>query len=313
MARRVFLSAEKLTEIVRAQSPLLEEHRGVSDHTPNAQEIWFQGQSFILVTFNILAPRCVPYVNLIPFDGGALPHWIKCADDQFGLEKAPFARPYRQVDREGAIMDAITSLFKRNKRVILCLQECDANFHRKLSAKLSLSIYPARLTKKDECVTVWSRDFEEVEPPRSPLAPFRLFDNKLHLFNVHLSFNTRQARADLNAMLLRTIPETPLARVPCLVVGDFNIPVMPQSEKVAEEKDSCTSDLVGTARWLEQFNVTPTFALSALKFTNFVPRMNCAEPLRSWDHMDNIMMLDFSQGEEHAATTTPLNWAVNLF
>lgn len=295
----MFLTAEALTEKVLAARPSLEAFRGVSDHVPHAQWIKYKSEEeFLLVTFNVLNPNFVCFVNG-DFSRSVPPRWWSRLEDQFGLENAPFADPANQASRENLIFYSIVSLMKKYRRVVVCIQECGMDLIEKLNSvrrhNYMQVLQPVGLIQKsvDMCAILCSPDLDPTGCYASAEYVYTgLFKGTLALYNVHLRYNTKHATETLKVYL-----ESCLAgKMDTLIVGDFNIPVQSQSEFVKQE-NSCTARLVDIsamlANHLRELAITPLFALHPNHWTNWVPRKNCKD---NWDHMDNIMLLSSNPG-----------------
>jgi hypothetical protein len=287
----MFLKAEELTEKVLAARPSIQAFRGVSDHVPHAQWIKYKSEEeFLLVTFNVLNPAYVSMVNG-DFSHSVPPQWWSTLDDQFGLENSPFADPANQTSRENLIFYSIVSLMKKYRRIVVCIQECGHDLAEKLNAVARYDFMTILHTPQrtiDMCVMLCS---PELNPNHRQCSTdcthLGLFGGKFSLYNVHLRYNTKQAFESLKECTLSCLA----ANMDTLIVGDFNIPVQPQSEFVKKE-NSCTANLIEISAMLENHlqsrAITPLFALHPNHWTNWVPRKNCKD---NWDHMDNIMLL----------------------
>jgi hypothetical protein len=289
----MFLKAEELTEKVLAARPSIEAFLGVSDHVPHAQWIKYKNEEeFLLVTFNVLNPAYVSFVNG-DFRHSKPPGWWSTLKDQFGLENAPFADPYNQISRENLIFYSIVSLMRKYRRVVVCIQECGFDLAERLNEARRYDVMeilrvPQSERLTDMCVMLCSPDLEPLGCySNGEYVYTKLFGGKLALYNVHLRYNTKHATETLKEY----VGSCTVGKLDTLIVGDFNIPVQPQSEFVKKE-NSCTANLIEVSAMLENHlraqAITPLFALHPNHWTNWVPRRNCKD---NWDHMDNIMLL----------------------
>lgn len=300
-----FVTAEQLTNAVNALAklktmPSHEFYRGTSDHLPHSQVITFKGTSFTLITFNVLLPRCIPYINGIPLPGGKLPGWYKGVESQMGLESSPFASPYDQEHREQTIIRNVLTTLKHSHRTVFCLQECgiklrNALFKHAAIADTNDTVSGFRMHPQDstnDCITLWTCDLNgTIEAGSSTLS---LYDNQIQIHNVHLPFATVQAKEKIRECCIQSSNslsrggEKPI----CIIAGDFNVPATAQSAFVFEENVG-TADIVEIAEWVADCSKAKvSFALHPRHFTNWAPKINCAQPEHNWDHMDNIMVVD---------------------
>lgn len=321
---RSFVTAEALTNCVqgllKTGPPERSHYRGASDHQPHAQRITFESEEFLLVTYNALWPAAVPYLNGLPLPNGKLPGWFAGKSAQMGLEELPLCNSYHQSRREQTILSSILTLMKNSHRVVLCLQEVGAALRRALLAEMTLArmdeeqagfhMYPAFDADFNGCVTLWTADLDGkmnglIPEPTKPGQPLSLFGGKLDIHNVHLPFNTKVARQRICERVESTLsPDT----TSLLIVGDYNIPTMPQSEFIAKEAVG-TQDLIQFAEWMTSLTKRePRFAVHPRSFTNWAPRQNCENPEQNWDHMDNMMMLPANSAVTYAAA--PSFWTV---
>lgn len=314
-----FVSAEQLTNItqgLKLNPPVRSEFRGASDHQPHAQKITFKGSQFLLVTYNVLWPSAVPYLNGQPLPGGSLPRWFNGVPAQMGLETLPLASGYHQNRREATIIESVLTLLKNSHRVVVCLQECGATLRRALLAEQSLGLvdpeqagfrmYPSTDVDDHGCIILWTADLNGTMQEDILNPPLSLFNDTLHIYNVHLPFRTISGNAMITERLTSRRYEGDSTSV--IVAGDYNIPTMPQSQFIRDENFG-TQDLIQFADFVERISKRrPHFAVHPRGFTNWAPAQNCEVPEENWDHMDNIMLLP--SGPEVDFKCTNSYWTV---
>lgn len=308
-------AARTVVGAVDVARPVLSEYRGVSDHVPHLQQITVAGQSFVLGTFNLLRPSNMPTMNYQPmYPGQKLPAWLGPKEDGWGLQDCPFANPYLQEHRIGNIVNQILNLFQTSQRVVLCLQECEATVSRQLETE-GANLFHIYKDDERRCSILCSRELDVIDSWTEPecALDFYLYPAgedespiSVTIYNVHLSYTTAASKIRLRSLLAdpaNTSDHT-------FVVGDFNVPCMPQS---ALARAKCTADLVQISDWLQEQTpgLRPYFALHVRGWTNWVPRKNCQNPSRSWDHMDNLMYLAYEG--QHPPSAMPLNWCVEMY
>lgn len=327
------MNAEQLTNAVRGLSsvgrPERETYRSVSDHSAHAQIVQFDDIQFTLITLNVLLPRCVPYINGMPMPGQTLPGWYKGVESQMGLEGSPFASPYDQTRRERLIIDTILATLTNSHRTVICLQECGSTLRNALLDRHqpgevdvevpAFDMHPSVDRDVGGRITLWTRDMRAtVGPAVDNLGHSLRITGKsgaeLQIHNVHLPFKTEASRAELKRCIEHSIQHPSGSKVPlCVIVGDFNIPTMPQSKFVHDE-GLFTSDLIDTTEWITSSykGSRVVFALHPRHFTNWAPKINCENPEENWDHMDNIMVV-IQPGVDKSIKFSPAFWAIEYY
>jgi hypothetical protein len=307
------LSARTVSEAVASARPVLSEYYGVSDHVAHLQKLTIEGHHLVLGTFNILRPSNVPAINYQPMYGQPLPAWLGRPEDGQGLEKCPFANPYLQAHRVGAIVNQILSLFQTSQRVVLCLQECESTVSRQLEVE-GEEVLKLFYDEERRCATLCSKSLDVLNnwTTVESAVELALYSNddsnpvSVTIYNVHFRFTT----ASTKTRLCQILADPSNSADHTLVVGDFNVPVMPQSPQT---RGQCQANLVQLSDWMREkcADLKPFFALHSQRWTNWAPRKNCADPQQSWDHMDNIMYLAF--GGQIAPSAVPLKWCVEMY
>ena len=312
------LTARELVAVVESAKPPDRAHfRGTSDHVPNLQEVTFNGYHFLLGTYNVLENSLISQVNFLR-DDGSPSAWAVDRDGAQGLDRCPFAYPYRQQRRENAIVGSIVTLFKSTPCVILCLQECGIPLYARLeaeSAGLFSIMKPDSQRDYKFCVTLCSVELEarRIEHSTSLLVeigfPQRESGTQLLLpvYNVHFRYQDASVKQSLRSILC----DYPLSSF--FVVGDFNVPTMPQSDKAVI--GGCPTRLDGLVSWLHH-HVEPArevfFAAQANGWTNWSYAKNCVDAQRTWDHVDNVMFVR-GRDSKRMPGVLGLRWTVEMY
>jgi hypothetical protein len=312
------ISARQLVaEVEAARPPPKSRYRGASDHVPNLQEVNYNGESFVLGTYNVLETSLISQINFLRDDGSPTA-WEQNRGDAQGLERCPFASPYRQRRREDAITGSIVTLFKSSPRVILCIQECGLPLYARLEAESENCFKLIKQTNSDYkfCVTLCSVDLDVKLASKLYTAveisfPVNDEGNGLALlvYNVHFRYSDVQVKNNLRNILAEVHPLRPF-----FIVGDFNVPAMPQSSRALSA--GCPLRLDGLAAWLGNEVEPPRqvhFARQRDGWTNWSYAKNCADRLRTWDHVDNVMFVESLNVGSELPDALALGWSVEMY
>lgn len=290
------LTAQQLTDVVAARNPDRSLYRGVSDHIPHCQLVQVvedkEKLEFVLVTFNVLTPRCVPYMTGIPLPGTEMPKWFTGIEDQFGLEKLPAFQPDAQERRGEAVYAGITRMIDNGWKLpfVICLQECDPVLYGRLKRLQDVHAFHLETSKDPKetsfCAILvssslgWHLDF--IHPQWIVIS---LPKWELVIVSAHLDFSTESNFKHFDSMLAHE-QETGM-----LICGDFNIQTTPLSPASIKE-GKCTMVLTEFAAALEsRTGMTARFGVHPRGWTNWNIRMNVVDRERNHDHYDQIMIL----------------------
>lgn len=303
---------EALTaNVAQQQNHLASEFTGVSDHLMHIQELEIKTKNgsskFVIGTFNVLAQIWVWYQNGRPAGGGPPPDWYNLADQQ-GFENCPMANEAYAPQRRVAVVGMISEFLHafREEPAVLCLQECSLEIVEDIKAAFpDVEVHVEPRATNSHLVTV----FRNIKPVNGALmeerclaSPLQLqgLDELLWLVNGHLEFNTSKNEATFTALSQK------LGKQPLLIVGDYNIPTMPISDRAKAE--GCTKTLsefvnevvVGKLNW--KYDIACHYE----HYTHWNCRKNCADPSSNVDHFDNILFLhDGSYESEFTALRGP--------
>lgn len=291
------MSVEELTVRVAEQEwRTTADYNGVSDHSMHVQVATVEDlrtktqHKFLLGSFNVLANVHLWWQTGVRTDGKPLPSWYKLEDFQ-QLFARPVTNPEYQAKRTTAIVNMIKEFFELKKDIpaVLCLQECSKEIVERVQAAVQNIDVVTQIRDVDSLIVTISRDTGYFGGAMigwdSVTVPFPLGEKKLFcVVNGHLAFNTSKNEKFFS--LLHEIYKNPL-----LVIGDYNIPVMPISQQAVEE--GCTHTLgkfineiiVGRLGWKYDLAIHPD------GWTNWNCRRNSAAPDSLAEHMDNMLFL----------------------
>jgi hypothetical protein len=290
------LTAGELTALVASTHPDRSRFAGVSDHIPHLQDVEITVDDvkhrLVIVSFNVLAPRCVPYMTGIPLPGGTLPGWFSGLENQAGLENVAAFQPENQEERGLLVFQAIAEMIASRDRppFVICLQECDSVLYARLKNIQELCKFDIETSRPPEdscfCATLISRKIVWEKLSTHPQAiTISIPALRTTIVNGHLDFSTESNVQHFDTFV-GFKGETGL-----IVVGDFNIQTGPLSPESLKE-GKCTATLTEfTTRLEAKTGLTARFAAHPQGFTNWNLKMNCADRTRTWDHFDNIMVL----------------------
>jgi hypothetical protein len=318
-------SVEELKKIVSETHVDRRGYDGVSDHLPHIQSLVFRTEQhatvrttspILFATFNVLNPKFMYHISGVKQDGSAVHGWK--AEEKQGLEHCSFADEQNREARVNKIVDFIVKLIKDSPHspFILALQECWLGFENRLKVSLfnqdvqfirtldedALENYCMFLLVRVPNYAFQKRDRKHIsiatQPPNGPL---------LTVVNVHMEFSSQK-----NLALLREIATSSVG--PILVMGDFNIPVKPISQRLLNE-GVCTLTLDQVVDVLcKEFQVKIDFFIHPSGWTNFNHQGNCrAEEDGNHDHFDNVMLIT-PQSAANGITVkgTPINAKINM-
>jgi len=289
---------EALTaKVAQQQNHLASEFTGVSDHLMHLQEFELKtkdgSSSVIVASFNVLAQIWVWYQSGRPTAPGAtIPEWYSLADQQ-GFENCPMSQEEYAPQRRAAVVGMITEFLEamRDEPAVLCLQECSVEIVDDIKAKFpGIEIFIEPRSTNSHLVTI----LRNVTAPGGALmeqrclaCPINLrgLEQQLWIINCHLEFNTSKNEAIFEALSKK------LGKEPALIIGDYNIPTMPISERAKNE--GCTKTL---AEFINETVVAKLgwhydIACHYQQYTHWNCRKNCADPSSNVDHFDNILFL----------------------
>lgn len=284
------MKVEELEQIVRAhrhENP--KQFTGVSDHLMHAQNVTIESGTFSLATFNVLAEKYKWHINGVQDWRGA-PDQFNLKDMQ-GLESQPLAKSQHEFSRKSAIIRMVVRFFENSKtHTILCLQECD-RLLRNLLQKILKDRPSIRFIEHNESnKTVFNltlfRGFSSIEQihPGEIMRVQVDGETRFNLVNFHGPFKTVDTLNELSNILDRT-----WRLFPIFIVGNYNVQVMPLSERAKNEGSTITLiELVNS--FFAQRQLKCEFAAHRAGWTNWNSRKNCIDPEMNTDHFDNIMM-----------------------
>lgn len=290
-------TVEKLTKVVKRQSKALvaADHTGVSDHLMHIQKVTLKTGSatakFYLGTFNVLAQEWVWYQSGKKPDGSPTPSWYNLEGQQ-GLENTPLADESLAQQRKDAIVSMIVKFFERSWHpAVLCLQECDFSIVKEVSKSVpSLTVQydshgsPGKVTMSRNAGALGPADYNTGFVMCTLIEPEE-FGRNIVIANVHLDFNTNTNEKEMEEL------KAFAKHRPLFVVGDYNIPCMPISDRA--KNDGSTKTLTEFVNEIVCGRLGWKYALAEhiIGYTNFNCRKNCVDPAKNADHFDNILFL----------------------
>ena len=305
------MSVEKLTEFVTQQQwRNTKDYTGVSDHQMHVQLMTIQRQDspvvkVLLGTFNVLAEVHMWWQTGVRTDDKPLPSWYKLSD-QPGLENTPLANPNNTGRRREAIVRMIEEFFGHDKSypAVLCLQECSREIVDEVRARIpGLDIIEqfyevnSRLVTLCQAVGSFGGTIHDASAIITPIEPNN-FD-RIYIANCHLDFATAKNEAFFDNLKRLFRFDQPI-----LVIGDYNIPAMPISDKAKNEGSTKTISEMINRHLVGKHHYRYDIACHIDGFTNWNCRMNCVDPDANADHMDNILLLHDGSCD---VTFTPLS------
>lgn len=292
------MSVEELTALVAEQQwRRPKDFDGVSDHLIHLQLVRLQRQDsstvyFLAGTFNVLAEIHMWWQNGIRTDGKPVPEWYNI-DNQQGLQRQPLSDPNNKERRRDAIISLIQTTFNRNPNLpaVLCLQECSREIAFAIRNSMPELDVIEQFSETDSRLVTICRKMGtfggSIFASRAIMTPVELGDfGRFYIVNCHLEFATAK-----NEMFFDELKRLFRFDQPLLVMGDFNIPAMPISDKAKNEGSTKTIAEMVNQHLVGKHHFRYAIARHPQGFTNWNCRMNCADPEANADHMDNILFL----------------------
>jgi hypothetical protein len=295
-------TVEKLTRVVKHQSHTQPaDHTGVSDHLMHIEEIVLkQGENelrFILGTWNVLAQKFMWYHSGKKPDGSPTPDWYKF-ENMTGLSVCQLADENLAEQRRRAVVAKICNFFLQQEAsdvTVLCLQECEFSIAEEvckeivgITAQFDTKGSPGKVTLTRNVKAFSPLGMETTLLMCTILGPASAEDpgiGPIFIANGHLAFKTEQNEKEFQDLKAFANDR------PTFVAGDFNIQCMPLSESAKNEGSTKTLKEFVNEVVCAKLGWKYFLAEHELGYTNFNCRGNCADPKRSADHFDNILLL----------------------